>query len=148
MKPGLISKPACFVASQLCCLTHSARQGHLLTGPGIHHCQESHCLQISTVCLLYHQPTSVRPTASARPSRLLPQDPWLGWVTSSPLFTPTRPYSVSLSDIYPFPALNYIVLHLLLRGRWWSELARCHQQHRTRIGGVHQCVFYVIQLIF
>lgn len=67
---------------------------------------------------------------------------------SLPSLHPHRALSVSLSDIYPFPALNYVVLHLLLRGRWWSELARCHQRHRTCIGGVNQCVFHVIQLIF
>ena len=108
MKPGLISKPACFVATQLCCLTHSARQGHLLTALGIHHCQESHCLQISTVCVLYHQPTSyslqealqaASPRSPARMGHVLPS------------LHPHGTLSVALSQYSRVPAPNYSYTH-------------------------------------
>lgn len=45
--------------TRLCCLTLSARQGHLLTALGIQHRQESHCWPTSTVDLL-SPPTHVR----------------------------------------------------------------------------------------
>lgn len=54
----LIPKPSCSVITKLCRLTLSSGQDNLLTALRIHHCQEWCCLQIPTVSLSCHQPTS------------------------------------------------------------------------------------------
>lgn len=123
MQACLSPKPSCCVTTMLCCPTLSAWAGPFACCPSNHHCQESCSVQISTVCLPCHQPTSHSPHKAfqaASPRCLARMD-------CSLLFpTPTRPYLCASHNIYQFP-LWIIIMHMLFQERWWSELAWCHQ---------------------
>lgn len=92
--------------------------------------------------------TNPRQTACGRPSRLLPQDAWLGRVTPSLLLAPTEPY------LYPSPDITSsrpkLQLHTCSFRRggglpWPGATDVCH---RTSIDWVNRCVSYVTKFIF